>query len=185
MNINKAFESNWLKADELEAGDMSLTVKHIALEKVGDENKPVLYFLECTRGLVLNKTNATTLAGGLGHETDAWAGKKITLYRAMVEYAGKMMPGIRVRLGASAPNGSQKPAPSRPPAPPRGPAAPTLRKFWVDQGEGNQPVLTDEHDIQSYIVAHKLDPRTYMLCQEGSEDWKPAESWGFKDKLPF
>ena len=101
MNINEAYPSKYLKADVdiPEDEDLVLTVKSVEVEQMGDgEDKPVVYFNEIDKGLVLNKTNANAISNQYGAETDGWTGKKVALFATEVEFAGKMTLGIRVRL---------------------------------------------------------------------------------------
>jgi hypothetical protein len=103
MNISKAYPSNYLKASDIESENLVLTIAGIAMESVGQEKeqKPVLYFQEIEKGVVLNKTNANTISQVLGTpETDNWIGQKIALYAAEVEFQGKTVESIRVRLRA-------------------------------------------------------------------------------------
>jgi hypothetical protein len=108
MNINEAFPSKYLKADVDVTPDepVHLTIKTVVVEAIGtgakQENKPVIYFNENKKGLVLNKTNATTITKLYGADTDDWTGKRITLLWKEVEYQGEMQPGIRVSLRAPA-----------------------------------------------------------------------------------
>jgi hypothetical protein len=103
MNINNAFPSKYLKASELE-GDTTYTVSHIEMETLGDgadaDTKPIVYFNETEKGLVLNKTNANTITGLYGPETDAWVGKPVTLFATEVDFQGKQTLSIRVRMRA-------------------------------------------------------------------------------------
>lgn len=46
--------------------------------------------------LLLNKTNAKTIAGLYGKKTGGWKGHLITLYPAQVEVGGKLTDGIRI-----------------------------------------------------------------------------------------
>jgi len=101
MNINEAFPSKYLKADVdiPEDADLVLTMTEVKIEEMGDgEQKPVLFFEEIEKGLVLNKTNANAISGHYGSNTEAWTGKKVALFATEVEFAGKMTLGIRVRL---------------------------------------------------------------------------------------
>ena len=111
MNINNAFPSKYLKSGDIEGtDDLLLTIDHVSVESVGQddpEDKPIVYFQEVEKGLVLNKTNANTIAGLYGPETDAWTGKRIALYATEVAYQGKMTLSLRVRLKAPA---TSKPA---------------------------------------------------------------------------
>ena len=51
------------------------------VETVGREreDKPVLYFAEYTKGVILNKTNADAVAAVFGDEEDDWPGHKLQL----------------------------------------------------------------------------------------------------------
>jgi hypothetical protein len=106
MNINNAFPSKYLKSGDIEGdADLLLTIDHVAVESVGQddpEDKPIVYFREVDKGLVLNKTNASTIASLYGPETDGWVGKRIALYATEVAYQGKMTLSLRVRIKAPA-----------------------------------------------------------------------------------
>lgn len=101
MNAGKLFPSKWLTAADLEDEDMVVTIKSLETESIGqkgdEEDKPVLYFRELAKGLVLNKTNVTTIAKLLGDETNDWYGKKITLFPTQVDFQGKQVDAIRVK----------------------------------------------------------------------------------------
>jgi hypothetical protein len=59
------------------------------------------------KGLVLNKTNANNIAAVYGDDTDDWIGGGIQLFPTMVDYQGRSVEAIRVRVAprkaASAP----------------------------------------------------------------------------------
>jgi len=48
--------------------------------------------------VVLNKTNANTIANLYGPKISNWTGKKIALFTTEVSYQGATMLGIRIRL---------------------------------------------------------------------------------------
>ncbi len=103
MNINTVFPSKYLKADELPIEtDMVVTIKEVVLEDLGNEakkeTKPIVYFRECEKGLPCNKTNANTIAGMYGPDTDGWIGKKVGLFPTEVDFQGKQTLAIRVRM---------------------------------------------------------------------------------------
>lgn len=105
MIISEMFPSKYLKAGDLpEDGDLVVTIVKCEMETVGNdapEAKAVVYFRELpNKGLVLNKTNAVTIQNIYGPDTDLWIGKKIAVYVTEVQYAGKTMLGVRVRLKA-------------------------------------------------------------------------------------
>jgi len=107
MNLDKVFTSKWLRAADIEemAGDSDtaiVTIDHVAMEEVGQDGqtKPIVYFRGVDAGLVLNKTNAVTLGQLLGKETDTWTGKMVGLFTTEVDFQGKQVLSIRVRLKA-------------------------------------------------------------------------------------
>jgi hypothetical protein len=120
VNIETAFPSKYLKAsiDIPEDGDLLVTIDRVSVESVGQddpEEKPIVYFREVEKGMILNKTNANTIAGLYGAETDGWVGKRVALYGTEVNYQGKMTLSIRVRMKAPPStnnNGFPKAAPS-------------------------------------------------------------------------
>lgn len=111
MKLNDAFPSKYLKADEdvTEEG-LTLVIKSVEIEDVGQqkEEKLVMAFRGQDKTLVVNKTNATTIAVLYGDDTDDWVGKPITLYATDTQYQGKPCRGIRVR---SRKPSTPKPAP--------------------------------------------------------------------------
>ncbi len=98
MNINKAFPSTYLKASDLDGRTPVVTIKDVKLETIGDESKLVAYFAGKDKGLVLNRTNANTIADLTGSEdTDEWMGRSIKLITAKVEFQGRRVPAIRIQ----------------------------------------------------------------------------------------
>lgn len=118
MNIYDVFPSNYLRASDLNGRNFTLTIAEFAIESMGhgaeEEEKPVLTFEGAKKGLVLNKTNAMTIASLYGPDTDNWIGQRITLYPTNVRAFGKMQPAIRVRDAMPPP--VAKPEPEQPPA---------------------------------------------------------------------
>jgi hypothetical protein len=80
MSISKLFPSKYLKAEDIEDGEL-VTIGEITVEKVGQaqEEKPVIHFAEHKKGVILNVTNAKAIAKLYGDEEDDWKGKKLTL----------------------------------------------------------------------------------------------------------
>jgi hypothetical protein len=98
MKISAAFPSKYLKASDLQDRNVSVIMSHVELEDVGDvERKPVLHFEGKNKGLVLNKTNSRVIAGAYSDDTDAWAGKPLVLFPAMVDFRGDSVEAIRVK----------------------------------------------------------------------------------------
>ena len=101
MNINDAFPSNYLRSSDLQNQDIVVQMDRLQYEEIGGDELLVLYFLGKKKGIVLNKTNAQTIAGLHGPETDAWHGKTIILWATQVDFKGQSVPCIRVKLNAS------------------------------------------------------------------------------------
>ena len=131
MNINNAFPSKWLKSGDVEEGDLTLTIKSVSLEEVGSgeqaEQKPIIYFNETDKGMVLNKTNADTISRLYTRETDAWIGKPITIFATEVDFAGKQTLALRVRMKAPKPNGNGQHTPTTTPTAEADP----ITSFWL------------------------------------------------------
>jgi hypothetical protein len=88
------------------------------VEKIGDDERPVLHFQGADKGLVLNKTNANTIAAIFGEETDNWFGHPLEVYPSETDYQGKRVACIRVRaVQAAAPAPAPAPAPVQTTAP--------------------------------------------------------------------
>ena len=97
MKVTDAFPSKYLKAEDLKNRRIPVVINHVVLEDIGDDqNKMVIYFQNTAKGMVLNKTNASQISYLYGDETDLWAGKPVELYTMMVNYQGRMVPGLRV-----------------------------------------------------------------------------------------
>ena len=96
MRISGAFPSTYLKAADLQSRRVKITMGRVAMEDVGGEPKPILYFTGTDKGLVLNKTNANNIAMVYGDDTDAWLGHPIELFEAMVDFQGRTVAAIRV-----------------------------------------------------------------------------------------
>jgi hypothetical protein len=110
MKISDAFPSKYLKAEDLEGKHVTVTIEKVNKEEVGPkkELKPVISFVNTLKKLVLNKTNAATIAKLYGEETDEWLGKRIILYSKDTEFQGEMVLALRVSL--QKPTGTQKPS---------------------------------------------------------------------------
>jgi hypothetical protein len=59
------------------------------------------------------------------------------------------------------------------------------KKYWVDQGDGADPTLTDGHDLQEHIASSHIDPKAVLVCPEGQDQYRPAADLGFRDSIPW
>ena len=120
MKASSAFPSPFLKADDLQGKDVTVTIQGVSMEEIGQgaqkSVKPVISFVGKEKGLVCNKTNWNTIIKLHGDETDNWEGKRIILSPRKVEYQGEMVLSIRVSL--KAPTSGPAPSRSAPPPPP-------------------------------------------------------------------
>jgi hypothetical protein len=114
MKMNDMFPSKYLTSQDILDMDEEPTfrIKKVVFETLKnqegqEEEKPILYFVEAEKGIVLNRTNASTIVQMFGDDTDAWKGKPITLGTDMVTAFGATKPAIRVRLRKA-----NKPAPA-------------------------------------------------------------------------
>jgi len=102
--LKDLFPSKYLRADDLPK-PVLVTIDSVVEEELNDGKfKPVVYFLEEKKGLVLNKTNAERIADITeSNDTDQWAGHQIVIYRDVVQFQGKTTPCVRVQPPAPAP----------------------------------------------------------------------------------
>lgn len=103
--MKEMYPSKYLKADDVDeqGGDVPATIKGVRLEEMQDnegakEDKPVLYFNNVPKGMVLNKTNADRISAAYGDESDSWRGKPVVLYTEEVKAFGKTTNAIRLRV---------------------------------------------------------------------------------------
>lgn len=98
--INDLFPSPYLAASDVEHSP-TVTVKAFQKKTMknrdgDDEVKPVIYFNEFDKGMVLNKTNADIIASLYGNVLENWVGERVQLQSVIVEAFGKRQPAIRV-----------------------------------------------------------------------------------------
>ena len=101
LNVNEYYksESDYLKAEDIPKGkQVQLNIAGLEECQFTDGNKLALSFRGTEKKLVLNKTNATSIASSLGDNAEAWVGNNICVYSTMVDFGGKMVPAIRVDM---------------------------------------------------------------------------------------
>ncbi len=103
--ISEAFPSNYLKAADLNNRTIKVKIDKVVFEEIGQnkDRKPVMYFADTKKGLVLNKTNAEQIGSMCGQHMEAWSGKEIELFSQMVPFQGQSVAAIRVRVVAEQP----------------------------------------------------------------------------------
>lgn len=100
VNINSAFPSDYLRADDLKGRTVKVTIDDVTMEKMGEDQKPVVHFVGKDKGLALNKTNALMIASSYGPDTDAWRGKEIEIRPDKTSFQGRIVDCIRVQMPA-------------------------------------------------------------------------------------
>jgi hypothetical protein len=111
MKMRELYPSKYLKADDVDeqGGEVAGIIKGVRLEEMQDnegakEDRPVLFFSNLPKGMVLNRTNADRIAAVFGDESEEWRGKVVTLYTEQVTAFGKTTNAIRLRVAKPKPN---------------------------------------------------------------------------------
>jgi hypothetical protein len=99
MKTSDAFPSPYLQTATVKAKPIVAVISHVEMETVGQgadqKRKPVLYFDDGQKPMVLNRTNFEALADAFG-DSDEWSGNKVKVYVTRTQYAGKSIDGLRV-----------------------------------------------------------------------------------------
>lgn len=119
MNIWKSGLFKYLAADMIGNSTWAMTISHVADEEIeserGKQVKPVVYFQETPKGLVLNKTNIRAIVKIVGSpETEEWKGHVVALHTVPVKAFGETKPAIRIKRSEvrGNPRGGRRPAAS-------------------------------------------------------------------------
>lgn len=99
MLITEAFPSKYISAADLQGRAVRVHIDRVEMGQFNDgKSKPIAYFQGKSKGLALNKTNANTIMNSYGPNTDDWAGAEVELFPAEVDFQGKMVQAVRVRV---------------------------------------------------------------------------------------
>lgn len=98
MKVSQAFPSTFLKADDLNGQNRNAVISKVEMETLGDDHRLVLSFEKTDKRMVCNKTNANRIAVLYGEETDDWVGKTVTIGSEFVEFQGRTVKGLRIKL---------------------------------------------------------------------------------------
>jgi len=193
MKMNDAFPSRYMKADDLEDGDLTVTIRDgspVEWEeftqkgKPTPDNKPVLYFKSPreAKALVLNKTNWKTIAQVLGtDETEDWGGKSITLYATEVESFGEMTMAVRVRLRK--PEKAKATAASVSSTAAESPVLGEIKALisgWADQNQIGAEIARQLKSFDAARISELTEAQLPRL-KEGIDLWIKKQS----DEIPF
>jgi len=120
--LDSCYGSKYFSAGDL--GDQKIKARLADIRKVQmrqdngvSRMKFVLLFDGIDKGLVLNQTNKTVLVDALGRNPSSWIGTTVGLVAESVQFGGKTVRGLRVRVlhkpaGLSAPPPAPKPMPA-------------------------------------------------------------------------
>lgn len=99
MDYTKLFPGRFLKSVDFDGKDVTLTIKSVKSEEIDDKTKAIVKFAETKRELVLNRTNAESLVLCFGRDVNAWVGKRVTWYPAIIKdpFGEGEISAIRVR----------------------------------------------------------------------------------------
>jgi len=102
MHIRLMFPTDYVTAADLNGQDKTVTIASLSQEELTmqggiKETAWIVTFAEAKKKLVLNKTNAKTIAKLHGDESDDWIGKQITLYPTTCKYGRDTVDCIRIR----------------------------------------------------------------------------------------
>lgn len=79
----------------------------------------------------------------------------------------------------SSPPPSSQSADASPPPPSAQSAPPSVRKFWLDCGGGKTEAFTDSNAAE-FLTTKGVNVDTAMVNLAGTNEWKPAASYGLK-----
>lgn len=82
------FDRDYIGAFDLQGRDVVVTISKVIggeLTAMGGRKskKPILYFENKDKGMIMNKTNSKTVAAMFGNFVETWVGKRITLFVGM------------------------------------------------------------------------------------------------------
>ncbi len=134
MRVSDLFPSRYVKACDVVDPQMA-AIRELVVEEIGQgkdrESKPVLYFHNLDKGLVLNVTNARTIEDAFG-DSENWPGKSIELFSTKVDFKGDRVDAVRVRV-------------------PREPTADELLKDVPPRPKRSQPVSDPVEDLNDEV----------------------------------
>lgn len=125
--IRELFQHGFIAAEDIYQGDVTLTISSVTKESVPTPpsyqpmDAVTVAFVETeerekktgrkAQKMVLNRTNAKTIAKLYGPEVNEWVGKRITLYATTCKLGRDTVPCIRVRAEVPPPKQAKNQAP--------------------------------------------------------------------------
>lgn len=100
MQKNVALPSKYLNGSDVGGQLFELVIKSIVMEKMENDGamKPVMYFTNAQKGLVVNATNWDNMAVVYEDESENWIGKTVEMYTEATRTPnGQPTRGVRIR----------------------------------------------------------------------------------------
>lgn len=101
MDFDLLYPSRFVKAADLGGKDVTKTIRAVKVEELGEgdqkKGKVVVTFDDSKKQWVMPRTCGEALKLMFGRETNAWIGKRVTLFSKMVDSFGDEVPAVRVR----------------------------------------------------------------------------------------
>jgi len=100
MRYSERHPSKYVQASDLKQEGAVVTIDRVEMEEVGQKDKkekPILYFKNASKALVLNTTNDRTITELFGDDDREWRGQQIELYPTTTQFGGKIVDCVRVR----------------------------------------------------------------------------------------
>lgn len=96
------YDKDYIGAWDLNGKDVTVTIAKVEAGSLTGQGgkkarKPVIHFEGKEKGFALNATNGKVIAGMYGTKTEAWIGKKITIYPTVTSFGSDQVDCIRVR----------------------------------------------------------------------------------------
>ncbi len=95
------YPSEYLAACDL-SGEATVTIAKFEVEQIvgsdgKKQTKPVITFTGAKKRMICCKTNAKAIARQHGNDTDAWVGKKVTVYPTTCQAFGETKECVRIK----------------------------------------------------------------------------------------
>jgi hypothetical protein len=102
MHYRKMFDDkDHLYAFDLDGREVTVRIEKVTAGELSNgtkkSKKPMIHIVGKAKKLAINKTNGKTIATMYGSDTDAWAGKLITIYPTTTNFGGETVDCIRVK----------------------------------------------------------------------------------------
>lgn len=119
MKLSELFPRRYASGGDLQGKAVALTISKVVFEvmrpspRAKPEKKPVVYFEEATKGVILGRTLAYQIAEIVGSEdTDHWPNTHVVLFPVPMKVAGVDRIAIRARKLTQPANGKAIPPPT-------------------------------------------------------------------------